>query len=67
MNAIIENAVAAQKKWREVPVQQRVRVLIKFHTLLVANKDAIADIIVRSERSLCLLIPCSQLMTASFL
>lgn len=49
MNAIIENAVAAQKKWREVPVQQRVRVLIKFHTLLVANKDAIADIIVREN------------------
>jgi acyl-CoA reductase-like NAD-dependent aldehyde dehydrogenase len=47
MNAIIESAVAAQKKWREVPVQQRVRILIKFHTLLVANKDSIADIIVR--------------------
>jgi acyl-CoA reductase-like NAD-dependent aldehyde dehydrogenase len=46
MNSIIESAVAAQKMWREVPVQQRVRVLIKFHTLLVANKDAIADLIV---------------------
>lgn len=46
MEAIVASAVAAQKKWRDVPVQHRSRVLIKFHTLLVSNKDAIADVMV---------------------
>ena len=46
MEAIVASAVAAQKKWREVPVQQRVRCLIKFQTLLVANKDDIAECMV---------------------
>ena len=42
MSAVVASAVAAQKKWRDVPVQQRTRVLIKFQTLLVANKEDIA-------------------------
>mmetsp|Transcript_72638 Transcript_72638/g.117802 ORF Transcript_72638/g.117802 Transcript_72638/m.117802 type:complete len:498 (-) Transcript_72638:465-1958(-) len=42
MEAIVASAVAAQKKWRETPVQQRTRVLIKFQQLLVENKDDIA-------------------------
>lgn len=46
MRAIVASAVAAQKKWRDVPVQQRTRVLIKFQTLLVANKEDIADCMV---------------------
>jgi hypothetical protein len=44
---VFQNAVEAQKSWREVPVQQRVRVLIKFHALLNEQKDDIAKAIVR--------------------
>ncbi|KAJ1485355.1 Aldehyde/histidinol dehydrogenase, partial [Baffinella frigidus] len=46
MEAIVQSAIAAAKKWRETPVQQRCRVLIKLHSLLVANQGRIADVIV---------------------
>mmetsp|Transcript_41218 Transcript_41218/g.80567 ORF Transcript_41218/g.80567 Transcript_41218/m.80567 type:complete len:497 (+) Transcript_41218:44-1534(+) len=49
MEAIIANATEAQKLWREVPVQQRVRVLMKFHALVNDNKDDIAWAIVREN------------------
>lgn len=43
----MQNAIEAQKKWREVPVQQRARVLMKLHALLNEHKDEIAWSIVR--------------------
>ena len=49
MELIVHSASEAQKKWREVPVQQRTRVMIKFQTLLVEHKDRIADVIVREN------------------
>eukprot|EP00960_Hanusia_phi_P049404 759535-Hanusia_phi.AAC.2 len=49
MELIVHTAVEAQKQWREVPVQQRTRVMIKFQTLLVEHKDRIADIIVKEN------------------
>eukprot|EP00281_Chroomonas_sp_CCMP1168_P023896 CAMPEP_0206224650 /NCGR_PEP_ID=MMETSP0047_2-20121206/7138_1 /ASSEMBLY_ACC=CAM_ASM_000192 /TAXON_ID=195065 /ORGANISM="Chroomonas mesostigmatica_cf, Strain CCMP1168" /LENGTH=282 /DNA_ID=CAMNT_0053647619 /DNA_START=1 /DNA_END=846 /DNA_ORIENTATION=+ len=49
MEAAIANSVEAQKKWREVPVQQRVRVLMKLHALLNEAKDSIAEAIVREN------------------
>jgi malonate-semialdehyde dehydrogenase (acetylating)/methylmalonate-semialdehyde dehydrogenase len=49
MEAIVANAAEAQKRWREVPVQQRARVLMKLHTLLNEHKDEIAWSIVKEN------------------
>jgi len=49
MEAIVDNASVAQKSWREVPVQQRVRVLMKFHALVNEAKDEIAWAIVKEN------------------
>lgn len=49
MEACVAQAIQAQKSWREVPVQQRVRVLIKLVPLLHEHKSDIVQAMVREN------------------
>ena len=49
MEACVEISVKAQQSWREVPVQQRARVLAKLVTLLNQHKAELANVIVREN------------------
>lgn len=49
MRAAAENAAEAFKSWREVPVQQRVRVNLKFQQLIRDNMDALAASITQEQ------------------
>jgi malonate-semialdehyde dehydrogenase (acetylating) / methylmalonate-semialdehyde dehydrogenase len=49
MDACVAHAIQAQKLWREIPVQQRVRVLLKLVPLLHENKDEIVQAMVREN------------------
>ena len=49
MNAAANAAAEAQKTWREVPVQQRVRIFFKYAQLIRDNTDKLAAIITKEQ------------------
>lgn len=49
MEAAVASATEAFKTWREVPVQQRVRVNLKLQQLVRENMDDIAKLITKEQ------------------
>ena len=49
LNAAAESSYKAFKAWREVPVQQRVRVFFKYAQLIRDNTEAIAALITKEQ------------------
>ncbi len=44
---ILDRCVAAQREWRETPVAERARLMMKAHDVLLANKEAYARVMTR--------------------
>ena len=44
---ILDRCVAAQREWRETPMAERARLMMKAHDVLLANKEAYARVMTR--------------------